>query len=269
MHRDNTIQAGIRDRIREQRDEGLEVKRVSPALDPQIKRDILKTGCVIAGSGGGGKTNLAKVICRELIKDENIQLKIFDKAQNWIHNFEPILFQDLDVKILENRGFYFDDQSILFNCRINTPVEIKQVISDVVSYDYDYHWELKKIAQMNRWIGYVIEEAQNVLGTIGLNDIWNTFISEGRNFNMSFMFLTRRMAQLSPKAREQVQSYIWCRTVGQLDLDRVAKIAGKEVAAMLPTLDVGEFVYYNGENSYKLVDVPLYEAVDEPVRWQP
>jgi len=268
LQRDNTVQRAIRDRIREQRDEGFEVKRVSP-LDPKIKSDILKTGCVIAGSGGGGKTNLAKIIARELLSDEKIQVKIFDKAQNWIHDFESINYQDLDIDTLSEHGFYFDDQSILFNCRINKPQEIKQVISDVVGYDYDYHWELKKVNEMNRHIVYIVEESQNVLGTIGLNDIWNTFISEGRNFNMSFVFITRRMAQLSARAREQVQSYIWCRTVGQLDLDRVEKIAGEEVANILPSLDLGEYVYYNGEKPYKIIDVPKYETSGMPERWEP
>lgn len=268
MTRDNTVQAAIRDRVRQQIDSEFELKSASP-LDEEIKKDVLRTGAVIAGSGGCGKTNLVKVIARELMKDENIQLKVFDKSQNWIHNFDPIMYQDIDMYTLARKGFYFEDQSILFNCRMNTPAQIKETISNIVGYDYDYHWELKQVGEMNRWLAYIIEEAQNILGTIGMNDIWNTFISEGRNFNMSFLFITRRMAQLSPKAREQTQSYLWGRTVSQLDLDRIEKVSTESVAEALPTLNVGEFIYWNGEIAYKLVDVPKFESTNLPVRWEP
>lgn len=614
--RDNTIQAAVRDRVRQQIDSGFELKSASP-LDVEIKSNIMKTGCVIAGSGGCGKTNLVKVIARELMHDENIQLKIFDKSQNYIHNFDPIIYQDIDMFSLAKKGFYFGDQSILFNCRMNTPAQMKETLSSIIGFDYDYQWELKQIGQMDRYLAYIIEECysddtevltehgfklfkdisltekiatlnpttnyleyqyptdkiereydgemfhqggrfidllvtpnhnlwvkrwesrmkpneyqyhfvtakdlgknyyrfqtvafwdgeekkffylpstgvhsygnrkwerpqqellmdnflkilgiylaegnlsagskiqnhynieisktdekskqliaewirnvgqtpsicdrkvvftdkqwfiylkqfgrawekyiptelktlstrqldilldaylmgdgfkneygyygmgstshrlrddmmecllktgrygkgwtyykkptdtiptprpfycssinrkgghepfgfgrhrewtpyhgkvyclkvpnhiiyvrrngksvwcgncQNILGTIGLNDIWNTFISEGRNFNMSFIFITRRMAQLSPKAREQTQSYLWGRTVSQLDLDRIRRVSTEEVAEALPTLNLGEFLYWDGEVAYKLVGVPKFESTNLPTRWEP
>lgn len=267
MRRDNTMQAAIRDRVRDGlADElGLETMTVSP-LDDRIKDHIMSTGVGLFGSGKCGKTNLAKILASQLHTDENIQLKIFDKAQNWVHEFEQINYQDLTLHTLEREGFYFGDQPILFNCKINNPRDIRKVISEIVNYDYEYHWELKEIDEMNRWIVYFIEEAQNILGTIGSYDIWNTFISEGRNFNMAFVFIARRMAQVSTKARENMQSFIWGRMLGENDLRKVKSVAGRDIMEAVASLPRYEFIYYNAGEAYRINNVPLYTANGRPRR---
>jgi len=268
VREDNKIQAAIRDRVAESKEDPLHLQTMSVnPLDERIKDAILSTGVGVFGSGKCGKTNLVKIIAGQLHQDPNIQLKIFDKAQNWVHEFEEILYQDLDIFTLEREGFYFGDQPILFNCRVTNPREIRTIISEIVGYDYDLHWEFKEVEEMERWIVYVIEEAQNILGSIGIYDIWNTFISEGRNFNMAFIFIARRMAQVSTKARENMQSFIWGRMLGENDLKKIRQVAGKEIAEAVQELPRYEFIYYCAGEPYRIVDVPLYEAQGMPIRW--
>ena len=266
--RDNPVQAALRDRVHEARSDPLRLETISiDPLDDRIKEAIQSTGIAVFGSGKCGKTNLVKVISSQLHRDENIQLKIFDKAQNWVHEFEEILYQDLDIFTLEREGFYFGDQPILYNCRITNPKDIRETISEIVGYDYDYHWELKEVGEMDRWIIYVVEEAQNVLGSVGTYDIWNTFISEGRNFNMAFIFVARRMAQVSTKARENMQSYIWGRMFGENNMRKVKAIAGKDIADEVESLPKYEFIYYQSGEAFRIIDVPLYQPRSRPVRW--
>lgn len=260
------MQATIRDRVKTEIEDKFEPRRVVP-LDAGLKNEILSTGLLVTGSGKCGKTNLVKLIARQLMNDNSLQLKLVDTVQNWVHEFGNILYQDLNEKTLAEEGFYFGDQSILFNAKILTPKDIKYTISEIVRYDYEYQWALKSEGLMDRSIIFIIEEAQNILGTIGLNDPWNTYISTGRNLNMAFIFIGRRMAQVSARARENVQGYIWGRIGGELDLDRVSRTAGDAVAATLPTLKVGEFIYYTGNKAYKIVDVPLYIPDGTTRRW--
>ena len=84
---------------------------------------------------------------------------------------------------------------------------------------------------------------------------------------MSFVFIGRRMAQLSAKARENIQSYFWGRTVGELDRNRAKKCSNKEIAEMLPGLGQGEFVYWNGIEAKKAMCRKEFEQTGKPVRW--
>lgn len=244
----------------------LENKSVVP-LDATIKADILESGIFVSGGPKSGKTNLVMDIAGQLMKDDNIQLKVFDSAQNYVHNFENITYQDLDIDTLENEGFYFGDQSILFNMNIVTPKDSKKTISEIVSYDYEYQRQLKEIGEMNRWIVYVVEEAQNILYNVGDTDVWRTFISQGRNFNLAFIFITRRMAEVHPKVRSHMRGFMWGRPNDALEIEKATKAMGEEIAMMLPKLNTGEFIYWRGLNGYTINNVPLYKSSTNPTKW--
>jgi hypothetical protein len=264
------IQDDIRRGILGENVAGIPVVDCNP-LPEWLLAEVKEYGLGIFGVGGVGKTKTAQLINAELMKQPNTQMKIFDKVQNWVLGFEPILYQTINEDVLTGAGYdvYYDYDHILFNTKIYRPEVIKKAISRIVEMDWELHWRFKEQGVLNRNIVYTIEEAQSVLGTIGNNDIWNTFISEGRNMNISFIFIGRRMAQVSAKARNNVQSYLWGRMTTPLDTGRVKAVAGQEVANIVKKLERGEFVYWDGSEAKILMNMPRYMPTTRPRMWVP
>ena len=121
---------------------------------------------------------------------------------------------------------------------------------------------------MNNWIVFIIEESQNVLGTIGRNDVWSTYISEARNLNMAFIFLARRMAQVSTKAVENCRGYFFGKTSGDNDLKKIRRMTTDVVRDEVPKLGLYDFIYWNGVYAKKVINIPKYEADSHPIRWR-
>jgi len=244
---------------------------------PEVILDGLKQhGGIVVGGRGTGKTNLAKVITSQIIGGENgnIQIKIADSAQNWVHGYEPIYYQHLNMDTEFPEDIYFGDDHFLYDLEFWDVDEIQDIIGTLVATDYDIQRLYKKENLMDTWIIWCIEEAQNVLGTYAMNGArgkrWLKIISESRNFNINFLFVGQRLADISTKAVERSDGYFFGKTTGDNDLKKIKRICGKDsgVHEMVPTLDVGEFIYWNGAEAYKLVDVPLYVPTTRPTLWR-
>lgn len=258
-------------------------------LDEEMVENIERSGLMIVGGRGTGKTNVAKVIASQLINSQNgnIQVKITDSCQNWMHQFEPIYYQHINDDtlipvtlnpVLGNTSgacdIYFGDDHFLYDIEYEDIDLIQEFIGTMVSVDYGIQRTYKKHGVMDRWIIWIIEEAQNVLGTYALNGKkgkkWLKMISESRNFNMNFIFIGQRLADISTKAVERCQGLLMGRMTGDNDLRKIKRICGKDtgVHEIVPTLEIGEFLLWDGEEATKVVDVPLYETTQKPIPWK-
>lgn len=236
-------------------------------LPPNILSDILKSGWVIAGGKGTGKSNTGKVYTAEIIKNQPlIQVKIFDTASNLRWDFEPILCQEINER---TRYFYDGDKHILFDIALYDDEDILKFMEKVVRQDNLRQRARKKElgGHNDTWILYLVEEAQNIIGTHSLmrregRRLLKLF-SEGRNFGLSFIFIGQRLADISTKAVERCNGYVFGRMNGDNDLAKIKRIVGRkskivdDVQKLEPSK--GQFIFYNGMSTYEL-QVPLYKA---------
>jgi DNA helicase HerA-like ATPase len=238
-----------------------------------LRDDILRAGGIIVGSRGTGKSNLAKIIASQLINTPDIQIKISDPTQNWVHKFAPILYQTINEETLLPNEIYFGEEHILYDIELVDVNEIQEAIGLMAFTDYDLQRAFKKEDLMNSWILWVIEEAQNILGSYALNGTtgkgWLKIISECRNFNINFLFVAQRLSDVSTKAVERCDSYFFGRSIGDNDRKKIERICGKSsgVSEIVPRLQIGEFIYWNGTQAYKLRNVPKYDAITKPILW--
>lgn len=263
---ESDAQRRIREEVLNQGEYDFPITSLFP-LEDDLKREMLKTGLGVFGGGGSGKSNAAKIIAQQLQADPMIQLKIIDKVQNWVHDFGGVLYQDLDEETALQKGFYFGPQNFLYNCKFRSPDVMKAVVSDMVAFDYELHWRYKEENLLNRWILYIIEEAQSILANVGSKDPWNAYISEGRNFNLSFIFIARRMTQLNAKLRENMGGFLFSRMSGYNNLKRVRWLTNEEVFKAIPKLGLGQYIYWNGSEAKLILDTPLYESTGLPRLW--
>jgi hypothetical protein len=255
---------------------------VANPLPKQIGEEMLKSGLIIVGSKGCGKSTTAKIILSQIINktllsDKLICCKIFDSCQNFVHGFESIPYQEVesledsmshmdDENVPERKLMNFGDKHMLYDLADEDVDTIMTQIGSVVREDFKLNREVKKIdGNVGFWTLYCVEEAQNVLGSYSLTartgKFWLKAISEGRNFNMSFIFVSQRLADVSTRAVERATGFLFGKMCGDNDKAKIRRICGKDakVHEMVSELKTGEFIYWNGISPYK-IRFPSYDS---------
>jgi hypothetical protein len=247
-------------------------------LPEQILRKILRTGLIIPAIGGAGKSESGKSITSYIIKKQPlpIQVKIFDVASNLRWNFEPILCQE----ITENtRFFYSGEKHILYDINMSDDDEKLKFIAKVIQTDYLKQRKLKSElgGHVDKFILYLFEESQIVLGRYALMKKLGRTVKEtlsmGRNFGMSFIFIGRRLADMSTSAIEMSEGYLFGKMIGDNDLAKLRRIVGKKsnIVDDVKKLELGkgQFIYFDGSSAYDFNCPPYDSKGQKPIMWTP
>jgi len=244
-------------------------------LDPEIQKDILRTGLVILAGKSAGKSVAAKwlasqILQKKILSDMDVRVKITDSCQNWIHSFDPIPSQIVTKETRYLRGIDENEPNMLYDLEFNDTESAIQIIQKLLLHDLTVNREKKMVGKLNYWTFYVIEEAQNIIGRYALTgrkgEFWLKIISEGRNFNISFILIGQRAADISAQAIERAQGYLLGRMTGDNDRAKVKRICGSNsgIDEDITKLKSGEFIYYNGAKSWE-IKFPLYEPKTKPI----
>ena len=237
-----------------------------------VLEGILSSGCAVLANRQMGKTNLVKLIVAEMEKQfPSAQHKVFDTAQVWRHSFLSS-FKVQEINSM-TRQVWKGDGDILFDLEFTDSEEIMQFMGNTVLKDYLRNRERKKASNgiLNDWIVYTLEEAHNSLGSYSLNRVsgrfWLKAISEGANFNLAYILIGQRPADISTKAVERMQTYWIGRTTGDNNTRKLKGIIGQKAGVEQLGMPVhekakmfkrGEFVFWDGENAC-LFDSPKFE----------
>jgi len=244
-------------------------------IPKDILKDILSCGCNILSNRQMGKTNLAKVLIAEMHRslrdiDSGFLFKIFDTAQVWRWSFlNSFAMQEINDETSEVVG----NLDVVFDIEFKDSERIMEFMGNQVLQDYDLNRMKKKASSghLNEWNIYVLEEAQNSLGSYSLNRtsgrIWLKMISESANFNLAFIFIGQRPADISTKAIERMQTYFIGRTTGDRNINKLKGIIGKDAGEeqmgeplidLAKRLERGEFIFWNGAHA-KRFRCPKFE----------
>jgi hypothetical protein len=242
-------------------------------IPEEVVTAILKGGlCVVAGRGYG-KTNVIKVLVSELIEHDNPQItcKIVDPTLQYRFNFLDMPYIELN-KEKENKVYYLEPmEDVIYDIGYSDPEQRRRKITELVLTDFELRRD-EMVVNMGATVGWyvhVIEECQNVLRTISgkTGAFWLTYLSEARNYNISYIMTTQRLADVSTKASERMYNYLFGRMVGDNDLRKVKSIANKTVMERVKTLGVGQFLFWNGDaEESRLVNFPLFQPTGTPYK---
>ena len=238
---------------------------INTAISNGLLKEVLKTGLICVGSKGCGKSNAVKVITRELLVRGLADVKVFDLALNWLFDFEQLPYQlvEDDTTIINAKNCIYD-----FTLTYNHN-QINYTMQRLMKRDYHNKARMKLVCdgQIYNRLVYIIEEAQNVIGSSALrgkeNHFWLKAISTSRNIGLSYIFIGQRLSDISTKAVERCNGYLLGKMTGDNDLRKVKALGGKELRRQVKQLEVGSFIYYNGDKTEQ-IDFPLFESYGRP-----
>jgi len=220
-------------------------------------QSILNTGLAIIASKNHGKTNTAMAIMERFkLEMPHVGLKVVDSALNWAFHSSMDFFQIIEPKKpIVNKNNCVYDCSLLKHPQLTTDFIRRLIMKDM---SFNIRLKLRQLGYINRPILYVLEETQNILGSTSLKRDINApllkFIAEGRNFGeLSYVLITQRPQSLSTEALERCEGYLLGKLLGDRNLTKIRRIAGKRVANSLKTLKQGEYVYFDGSEPQKVI----------------
>ena len=193
-----------------------------------------KSGTVITGLSGSGKTNLAKLSV-DLMMAENLRVYVFDPSQAWRTSNLPKL-SIVNERIIPVKESAVYDISLLH----------EQNQKEVVSWFAKLLFESAVKGDYNLPTVLVLEEAQlymtNSFFRSKAGSELKRYITVGRNYDLHFLIISRRLATLSTDAvmtcGQRYHGY-----TDEIHDWRRAKNYLHDWSKQLGSLDTGEFLY--------------------------
>lgn len=226
-----------------------------------IGKAVKSQGLVLVASKNHGKTNRLMVIASNL----KAQIVVCDYATQ--HAFK--LGENFTVRFLSKD--YWIKPKIRLNG--NTILDFSQttkkvageILRDIIKMEY--YRRVQKVIKgfregktreeiLNRfhWLIFALEEAQDVIGRyLKQDDDLATAMNCGRNYKISFCFLTQRIADLNSSLVERCAFLIGKQT-GDNNLRKISSTIGisRKKLKFVEGLKKGEFIFYNGEGIKKV-----------------
>lgn len=227
----------------------------SEDLEDYPLNDIMKYCCFVTGGRGCGKSNLIKLLVMEAIRAK-VEVKVFDPSLAWKH------FPLKHVKVRHKR--------LSENCSWNTIYDISRLsvlhardyVSAMLQNDLTEAIHLTDISTKPKCL-VVIEEAQNIIPSHSLRSNKyleiSRFITQGRNFGLSFIASTQRLASVDINLIEISGVRYWMKLEGARNLSKARFWLDKFTTWRLRDLERGTCYLQFGSN-IKLLRLPLFNV---------
>lgn len=219
----------------------------------------LKSGTMIIGGRGTGKSNLAKHIVKQLI-DNGCIIRIFEVSNAWlsdtpIKNIAEIVPNSvLDIPL---------NESVTFDLSRLHVKQIKAFVAQIVATEYEIQSNTPKEQRKPKIFVFedsVISLPKNRLTSIEAEEILR-LITVGRNFDLSYIGIVQRPALTDTSLFELSSQKFIGRLDGQNDKKKLRNYIDREYIDMLDSLSIGEFVYKT-----KKIAIPLFDSSVKPRR---
>jgi len=161
---------------------------------------------------------------------------------------------------------------IILDFSQNAKKQSGKILRDIIKQEY--YSRVEKVIQGFRlgkdrkailarmpWQIWAIEESQDLIGRYLKQDSdLSTAMACGRNFKISFIYLSQRIADLNTSLVERC-AYLIGKQLGDNNLRKVSRILGigRKKLKFIETLKQGEFIFYNGEKIER-VQFPLFQG---------
>jgi hypothetical protein len=218
---------------------------------------IMREGAFVVGSRGCGKSNALKLLVARALS-EKIQVKVFDPSLTW-KEFPLPSVKAKDVVSSEwNRVYDLSRLSVL---------EARNFVSKMIARDLQEAILLTDLGKKPRCL-IVLEECQNVIPSNSLRamkfqDV-SRFVTQGRNFGLSYIASTQRLARVDIDLVEISGVKYWFKLEGHRNLSKARYWLDKFCVWNLRNLQVGNCYVQDGSN-VELLALPLFESTKKVI----
>ncbi len=214
------------------------------------KEQVVRKCVAVLGIRGSGKSNTAKVLVEELVK-EGVPVTVVDPDGEYVDEVIALGGTVVD-------SFSKDPTDLaLFHQRSKAIVDVDVSEWSEESFAFlakylDSLWQIAKAYPLDRQV--VVEEAHEFVPQGKRTDLSEAIVRialRGRKRGLGMVFVSQRSAKVDKDALTESELYFLHKVVHPADLrvyKEVLPLKPKEVERIVPSLDVGEALFYsNGE----------------------
>lgn len=219
-----------------------------------------RTGTIVVGGKGTGKSNLAKLLVDQYMRHGNV-VKVFDVSKTWLKSSIPQY-----IEVVPNATYDISlYQSVVFDLSKLYPRQVKAFINLIIASEFQL--QVNTPEHKRKWIIYVFEDSavglpRNRLTSKQSEELLR-LMSVGRNYSLGYLAIIQRPSLLDVSVFELAfQRYI-SRLDGENDKRKIRAYIEKEYVDMLDSLKIGDFLYDIGDKTKK-ISTPLFTATSEP-----
>lgn len=235
-----------------------------------IVETILDECCFISGGRKSGKTNLGILLVDELIED-GVQVKVIDSSRQWLKRSSVPHFVKVAQARVSSYGLFavWDLPNIwnsIYDCSRLTTSQLREFVQGMMEHDFQEAVVLDEQGVQVKAC-YVLEECQNLIPNSALRSYSfqeiSRFVTQGRNFGLSYIALTQRLASVDSNLVEISGLKYFGKTEGDNNRRKAKAWLPKEHLNMAKDLKTGEFLRQYG-SKITSEKVPLFQSSRRP-----
>ncbi len=277
LHEDGTYEEAKNQLMRSENSEYLnELERLCNSLGYTLVKDkdakenelvmfpietILRECCFVVGGRGSGKSNILKLIVERLLACK-VEVKVIDASLVW--KDYPLLQR---IRVRSGKSERGIESGLKWNCVYDVSrlsvLQMRDFTQKMMKQDLDEAILLTDSGNKPRCI-YVIEECQNIVLPNSLRALKyqaiSRFVTQGRNFGMSYILSTQRLASTDTSLIEISGLRYFLKLEGENSIRKVRSWLTKFQSWRLRDLNVGEGYLQFGSKT-KLLRFPLFQRM--------
>jgi len=235
-----------------------------------IAETILNECCFISGGRRSGKTNLGILLVDRLLKSD-VQVKVIDSSRQWLKRSSIPYYMKVPSATVSSYGLFAiwdlpNVWSCIYDCSRLTTAQLREFVQGMMQHDFQEAVALDEQG-VHVKACYVLEECQNLipnsaLRSLGFSEV-SRFVTQGRNFGLSYIALTQRLASVDSNLVEISGLKYFGKTEGDNNRRKAKAWLLKEYLDQARDLKTGEFFFQYG-SKISLEKAPLFQSLRMP-----
>lgn len=217
-----------------------------------------------------GKTNLGILLVDQLLKND-VQVKVIDSSRQWLKCSSVPYYIKVSLSRISRYGLFAiwnlpNVWNCIYDCSRLTTVQMREFVQGMMQHDFQEAVILDEQGVQVKAC-YILEECQNLIPNSALRSYSfqeiSRFVTQGRNFGLSYIALTQRLASVDSNLVEISGLKYFGKTEGDNNRRKAKAWLPKEYLNKAKDLKTGEFLQQYG-SKITFEKVPLFQSLRKP-----
>lgn len=203
--------------------------------------------------------------------NSNVQVKVIDSSRQWLKRSSVPYYVKVASARASSYGLFaiWDLPNVwncVYDCSRLTTVQMREFVQGMMEHDFQEAVVLDE-QRVSVKACYVLEECQNLIPNSALRSYSfqeiSRFVTQGRNFGLSYIALTQRLASVDSNLVEISGLKYFGKTEGDNNRRKAKAWLPKQYPNKAKDLKTGEFFRQYG-SKITLEKAPLFKSLRKP-----